>query len=150
MSVIINDSVVGALKLLGLPESNCYTTVNDLLKAIETLFAVEIPTDLGAVVVGQNTPTEEERDKVWFRRDVNGKFVGIYVFCNDKWILAYNIIPGELPYLYGDSRSVPDGFRLATSANGIPTLVANHIMTTWLRDPTSTFYVYFQVFYIGC
>lgn len=111
MAPPINNTVVGALKLLNLPDVACYENFEQLLKAIETLYAVEIPSTITNVVVSSSEPGPDHTDSIWVRKDASGNFLGVYVFSDGKWKLAASLPVGTLVW-WNDSRSIPDGFQL--------------------------------------
>lgn len=148
---IIEDVVQGAIKLVGVPERACFRTWQEFIESLPRYLGVEVPASVSGVVVGPDSPSEDDKNKVWFRRDPSGVFLGIYAFQNGAWRPLYNYAPGEVIWIAGDSNAVPAGFTLIEKGDPtMPSDVVNAIVGQYVRvsgDPNS--YLYFAVRYSG-
>lgn len=144
-----NDVIQGALKLTGLMEECCFTSWQDFIKALPTLFSVEIPSDVTNVLVSPDNPRDDQRDYVWFRTNSAGGFIGMFIYATGQWRQIWPT-PSGIFRMYGDSRYVPAGYSLADASNPHMTAaMAAALETQWVHDPTNTYYVVFDVTYVG-
>lgn len=101
--------VLGALRLLGIPDTQCFTDFKQIWKAIEQNFAVVLPVTITNVTVGPTQPLDTERNNVWFRTTNGGTFIGIYMFSDGTWRQFFPV-PNSIYLISGDSRTPPDGY----------------------------------------
>lgn len=106
------DVIVGGVRVIGLLDNVCFKSQAEEIKALEKLLAVEIPASALGVVIGSTYPSEDDRDKIWFRRDSGGNFVGLYAFQNGTWRPIYQFAPNQIIWMHGNSANIPTGFRL--------------------------------------
>lgn len=130
------DVIRGVLKLDGFQEGRAYAGMDDLIKAIENLFAVEIPVTVTNVIVSSSQPGDDFKEGVWIRKDSSGAFAGIYVFQAGAWTsIVPPVYDNQVIQMYGDSRNVPSGYSLADSSNAnLPTGVGAALEATWVAD----------------
>lgn len=141
------DLIQGVLKLNNFQESNCFTCWSDFVKAIPNMFAVELPSNISNVTIGTSQPSDSERDHLWVKTDPSGSPIGLFTYSGGTW---NQFLPpqNEIFYVYGDSRSIPSGYILASSS---PNLTASQILTlqkTWHAEPGG-WYSIFHVVYTG-
>jgi hypothetical protein len=147
----INSVILGALKVQDVPERASISTWEELIKSIPTFIGVELPTGISNVIVGNVQPQEEDRDKLWIRRDNNGTFIGFYAFCDGKWSPVYAIPPDSVVWFYGDSANVHDGFILIDDGDAqIPSYVVNALKAKYINASSGTGYAYFAARYVQC
>lgn len=146
--MIINDVVRGALKIDGMPETACFTSFEEFIRAIPNFIAVEVPLSISNVVIGSAAPGEDERHKLWLRFDTSNNFLGQYIFTKGQWQIAYTFAPNQLVRVVGDSREIDDGFKLADNTV-LTNDQANFLQLQWKRDPTDTFWEIFDVLFVG-
>lgn len=150
MPSVDNTITIAGVKVKGVPEYACLTSMGDWLKLLEQHLQVEIPGSVSNVVVSNQQPAENERNKVWFRVDNSGSFVGIYVYSLGKW---RKIIPvdGQVSWIKGDSRAVPDGYLLVDADNpNFTAAEANVLKSQYILEPLAgAFYTYFAVTFEG-
>lgn len=115
----ISDVVRGALKLNGLPDRLCFTSWKDFILSLPDLLSVEVPASASNVIVGNEYPTTDDINKIWYRRDPSGNFIGIYAFQNGQWRLLYNYAPNEIIWMYGNSAVIPEGFVLIEQGDAV-------------------------------
>lgn len=145
----ISDVVRGALKLNGLPDRECFTSWLDFVQALPNLLSVEVPTSASNVIVGNDYPTADDTNKIWYRRDPAGNFIGIYAFQNGQWHPLYNYVANELIWMFGNSAAVPEGFLLVESGDAmIPSNVVNHLVAQYVPILGGG-YSYYAVRYVG-
>ena len=148
------DVVRGAIKLDNFPETCCFTSFEEFMKALPEYLSIEIPKSITNVYVGYNQPSEADTDTVWFRTGAGSSFIGIFIYSLGQWRQVYPI-EKSIIRVYGDSRTPPAGYSLANSF--MPSAAANTwIVTTWhvggtYPGPTGTidWYDVFDVVYTG-
>lgn len=146
---ITPDVVEGSLKIKGLPDLACFTSMLDFLKALPTYYGIEIPNSITNVIVSNVEPLDTQRDFIWFRRSNSGSFLGIYLYASGSWKQAFPA-PQQIFWMYGDSRDVPDGYLLVGPDN--PNFTAGEVTAyeaKYIADPTNTYYVYFATTFEG-
>lgn len=149
MSVVIQDVVRGALKVDNLPDRACFTSFEELLQALPTFLSVEVPTSVSGTLVSREPPSEDDRDKIWYRRNSSGAFVGTYAFQNGQWRPLYQFAPGQIIWMYGNSARVPEGFVLIQEGDTmLLSSVVNALKSTYISDGAGG-YSYFAVRYVG-
>lgn len=132
------QSVIGAVNvpilIQNLPDLAC-TEINsflDALKALTVYGSVDIPASITNVIVGVSEPTSNDANKIWFRYDNSGNFLGIYAFQAGQWRQVIQNIPGQVYWLAVDSATgVPDGFTIidASGPSFISAGTRTHIQT---------------------
>lgn len=148
MSVIV-DVVTGAIKLNNLPDRECFRGWDDFIRRLPEFLSVEIPPSALGVIIGKDSPSEDDRDKIWYRRDASGAFLGIYAFQGGAWKPLYNIPTGQIIWLWGSSQSIPEGFTFIWTGDAvIPSNVVAGIIGQYIPDG-SGHYSYFAVRYSG-
>lgn len=149
MSDVIRETIRGALQIDGPIDRDCFSSWQDFIAAIPRLISVEIPSDVGGVVVQQATPSEDDRQKLWLRLDNSGGFVGLFIFAKGKWQPYYAFVAGQIIWMTGNSASVPDGFSLVTKdVAGIPSTVVNALMSQYVPNGLGG-YSYFAAIFVG-
>ena len=143
------DVITGTVKLKGFIEDTCYTSLKEFIAALPNILYTEIPSEATNIVVGSQQPSNDQRDAVWFRQDNAGTFVGVYVYSAGTW---KQIVPSpqQIIKMYGDSRSIPDGYQLIDATN--PNFTAAEvtaIQSSWIRDVTDTYWTVFEVTFQG-
>lgn len=144
-----NDVILGALKLVGKPDCECFTSWSDFILRLSSFFAVEIPSNITNVVVSVNEPTDDQHDNVWFQMSPSGSFEGIFIYAMGDWQQIFPH-PNEIVRMYGDSRSVPLGYMLIDASN--PHFTAGQvaaIQAAWLPSADGLAYAVFDVTYEG-
>lgn len=150
MTTIGVDVVQSALKLIGLPDRKCFTSLADLLKLIPELYAVEIPTGITNVSIGNAYPPASEQNNLWVRTDSVGSFVGFYIFATGQWRQIYPL-PDQIFLIVGDSRSLPPGYTLASSDVRLTAQQVANLKKIWTIGGTTpaTWYSVFHVTFVG-
>jgi hypothetical protein len=84
---MVNDALVGSLKLTGLPELACVKDINDLVRWIADHTVVDFPGGIEqGVTVGPIQPTDPAATGIWVKTDSSGAFIGLYVFSGGSWV----------------------------------------------------------------
>lgn len=149
------DKAFGKLVLADLPSDVCWTTPEKFIEQLTHYLSVELdPTSLADfVLIGPQTPSEDDKNRLWIRLYSNGTFAGFYHFEGGKWTRISNHRPDEIVWFHGDSRSIPEGYRLIDGSLGTMTSsVREHIMSFYHQDlsvENSTVYDYFACIYVG-
>lgn len=138
-------TVKGALKLLTNPDLECFTSFKEFVTQIPKLFGVEIPGTITNVIISNIEPNDTQRDSVWFRKSNGGTFLGIYLYSDGAWRQFFPVPRQVYRIAGGDSREVPEGFILTDDAGYLTVAEKDHLRLDWLRDPTDTYYVIFDV-----
>ena len=150
MPAPIQNVILGALKLLGIPERACFQNWQQFVEAIPQYFAVEVPQSITNVIVGSTAPSEDDRDKIWYRRDNNGSFLGVYAFQNGAWRPFYSLVPDSVTWTWGNSNSIPDGFILIEQGDStIPSTVVNFLVGQYIPLPSGPGYQWFAIRFVG-
>ena len=151
----IIDKAFGKLVLANIPTDICWTTPEQFLELLTQYISVEVdPTSLADfILIGPQTPSEDDKNRLWVRLHSNGTFAGFYHWENDKWTQVFNKRRDEIVWFHGDSRSIPKGFRLIDGSLGtMNSSVREHIMSFYHQDQSvenSKVYDYFACIYIG-
>lgn len=148
----VKETIRGALKLDELPDRACFSTWEEFLQWFVKSVLVEFPPGASGVVVGNTQPTEDDRDKIWVRRDNSGGFLGLYVNVKGKWQPFYQFVKDpftQIIWAVGDSANVPEGFVLIEPGDAIiPSTVVNAIRAQF-QPSTSGGFIYFAMRYEG-
>lgn len=147
----MSDVIRGAIKLDGLLDTRCFQSWEDFVKALPQLLAVEIPTSITNVTVGNLQPSEDERDHLWMRKDASGSFVGIYLYGQGAWRKIFPV-DGAVTWVAGDSRTPPEGYTVIDT--GDPHIDSDTVthLKQFYREVTiggATFYRYYATRYTG-
>lgn len=147
-----SDVILGALKLVGKADCQCFTGIPDFLKAFPKLFAVEIPASITNVIVSVDQPDDSQLDCVWFRLSPSGSFSGIFIYATGDWQQIWPV-PNAVFKMYGDSRSIPAGYALVDANN--PHFTAGQIAAmravtgNWIQTVDLAAWAVFEVTYEG-
>lgn len=143
------DTVKGAIKLEGLLESKCFSSWQELIKALPDMLSVEIPGSITNVIVGNTQPKDDQRDYLWVRKDNSGSFIGLYVYSAGKWQQVVPA-PGQVTWAFGDSREVPAGYALVQPGNShFSDSEAATIMQQYIKHSSGAYYTYFALTFEG-
>lgn len=155
MAAPVNVTAKGALKLQNIPDNACFSNFKEFVESLPEYLTVEVPASISNVVISQAPPGEDDKNKLWFRRDASGNFIGIYVFQSGAWRPFYNLVIGaavsQITWAHGSSSNVPDGFRLILAndpTSNIPQAVRQAIQSQYVPDGSGGF-LYFALEYIG-
>lgn len=127
--------------------------ITELIKLLNQLVVSEIVGNYTPYVLGHNTPSVEDQDKVWFALDPSGRPLGFFTFYNGGWRRAYNGMIGEIRIYSGDptvdfdaqgrgkvgAQYWYDGWQLCNGNNGSPDLSDKFITCAHLSDLTKGF-----------
>lgn len=143
-------SVTGAIKVLGVPDDACLTTVRDLVMQLEKYLSVEFDEEkITNVIVSTTEPDTTSRDVLWFRIDTSGNFIGLHVFIQGQWIQQFPV-PDEVFWIRGRSDTLPPGYVLLTE--DMPDSLHDSIVSKWILHPDAgedELYAVFEVVYVG-
>lgn len=134
------------IKVLGLPESFCFTSIQDFLAVLQNNLVAAVPTDITNVHVSAIQPKAGERGDVWFRLNAGGKFLGIFMFDGVSWSQVLPA-PQEIFKLYGNSDTPPKGFApISASTPGITSGVKTALIAENLPAGAGPYEVYWATF----
>lgn len=146
---IINDVIRGAVKVDGLPDRVSFSSWRDAILALPELLTIEVPPGAIGVVVGQDTPSEDDRNKVWYRRDKSGAYLGAYGFQNGAWHEIQQTGLQQVYWVYGNSLDVPEGFTVIEPGDAaVPEVVVNKIIGQYVPNGVGG-YSYFALRFSG-
>ena len=154
---VSREKVEGELRVDRIPKDLCWGKPEDFVKALTSMLGVTLFTNPGNdfVVVGHQTPANEDKGRLWVRTSRSGVFQGFYLFQGKTWKRIHNRRSDEIIWLTGDSRDIPEGFQLIVPGiGGILSAVVTHLVKQYYVDtaasgPTLTVYNYYAVRYIG-
>lgn len=144
-----NDVILGALKLIGKIDCECFTSWSDFITKLPKFFAVEIPSNITNVLVSTSEPNDDQHDNVWFKIDNAGSFVGIFIYAMGDWQQIFPT-PQAIIRMYGNSASIPPGYMLIDSSNPHFTAAeVTAIQSSWILAADGLNYSIFDVTYEG-
>lgn len=150
------NKVYGKLTLKDIPNDICWESPEKFLKQLERYFGVDLDvnSNVDFVVVGSEVPSEDDKSRLWIKLYNNGTFDGFYKFEGGRWVAIQNRRQDEIVWFHGDSRNIPEGYKLIDLDNGMLTTDnIRHIMSFYNRDLTVTtespVYTYFACTYLG-
>lgn len=144
-----STTVAVPVQSLGIPQNACFTNFQELLSLLQQYLVVQVPRSISNVIISNTQPTSAERNSLWVRENNGGQFIGIYVYDGTTWRQVLPT-PNGIFKMYGDSRSIPEGFLLADASN--PHISADMAMALelgWVRDNTDTYWEMFDVTFEG-
>ena len=149
MTQIGTDVIQGALKLNGFMEGKCFTSWSDFISAVPSMFSVELPNNITNVTVGNSQPSDSERDHLWVKTGPSGSFIGLFIYASGAWQQVYPV-PNEIHFVYGDSRTPPNGYQVASDDANISAAMLADMQKIWTKGAGSpTWYTSFHVTYKG-
>lgn len=143
------DLVFGTLVPVGLPDTLCFKSAKEYYESIAKNFKPAFSRSITNVVISSSAPSQDQRESLWIRMSNGGQYIGTYVFSGNDWVQV-SPAPNVLERMYGDSRVVPAGYRLADNTN--PKLTpaqASFIQSTWHRHSSNLYWDVFDVTYEG-
>lgn len=143
--------ITGAIKFVDVPNDFCLTNITDLIKFIQKFGKIEFDaSQVTNVVVSVDQPEIiQGLNIIWFKISNSGNFIGVFVYVNSQWLQMFPV-PAGIYRISGDSNNPPPGYTLITSTTpGFTAAMVNHLESQWLRDPTDSYWVIFDVVYTG-
>jgi hypothetical protein len=135
MTVGVNV-IQSALKLLQLPDRQCFTSWTDFLMQIPNLYGVELPTGITNVTIGNVAPSSSETDNLWIQTNNSGNFVGLFIYITGAWRQIYPLV-NQLFFVLGDSRNPPSGYTCAAFDNSVSALQLANMKKIWTQGGSS-------------
>lgn len=77
-----------------LPNDFCWTTPQAFFNAVVAALVAALPGSYAGLVVGDDTPSASDRDKLWYRTSTTCVPLGLFVYYDGKWKRA---VPHHLP-----------------------------------------------------
>lgn len=111
-----SNLVLAPLVIQGLPEGQCFTSFEDLLRSLTKFLSVAIPLNITNVVVSNIQPTDNQRTNVWLRIGNDGNFVGAFLYAIGQWRQIFPQ-PNGVFWFYGNSAQIPEGYLLVNLDN---------------------------------
>lgn len=150
MSIEITNNVSGAIKVKGVTDAiNNVEDYKEFLNLLPDYLDVEVPSGFSGVIVNSTAPSEDDKNKLWIKLDGSGNYSGSYLYTNGGWKPLYNLPPGQIIWMYGASNSIPEGFKLIETDDGVvPNSVAEILRGQYISNGAGG-YSYFAVRYVG-
>jgi len=143
------DLVYGELQAIGIPDTYCFESAQQYYDSIAKNFRPVFSRSITNVIISNIQPTESQRTSLWVRLSNGGQYIGEYIFTGVAW-KQISPVPNGLFRMYGDSRAVPPGYKLADSSNTALTAAQVTFITgTWHLAPSNTWYDIFDVTFEG-
>lgn len=141
-------TITGAIKFVDVPQDFCLTNITDLIRFIQKHGKIEFDaSQVTNVVVSVDQPSDTS--VIWYKISTSGNFIGVFVYVQSQWVQTFPQ-PAGIFRTYGNSTDVPPGFALITAATpGFTAAMVTHLQSQWLLDPTASYYVIFDVVYVG-
>lgn len=140
-----SNNINGSIVLVGLPDTLCYQTIEELVNDLPNILQVSIdPPLITNVIVSATQPLSGQAGSVWFRVSNGGTFIGIYMFSGGTWTQVFPA-PGEIRWVVGDSANPPAGFILTDNAAYLSSAIKAHLHTFWYPNGGSGPWQYFSV-----
>lgn len=90
---------LGLVKVLNIPQNFCFQgSAGDILQQIAANLAVQLPSSITNVVVGNSEPTNIQTTAIWVRQDGSGQFIGLYTVNEGSWELLGSFKDWEPEY----------------------------------------------------
>jgi hypothetical protein len=141
-------TITGAIKFVDVPNDFCISNITDLIKFIQKTGKIEFnASQVTNVSVSVDQPADTTT--IWFKLSPSGNFVGVFIYIQSAWRQMFPV-PNGVYRMYGDSTDIPAGYALITNTTpGFTAAMVTHLQGQWLQDPTLSFYVIFDVVYVG-
>lgn len=149
---IARDKLSVALAVKRIPEKLCWGKPRDFIENLTQYLTAELDVEsrLNLVVVGHETPTEDDKDRLWIRTARDNSFLGFYLFQNGAWKVIHNYRSDEVIWMYGNSTQIPSGFEFIDgSLGGMDSKVQERVISQYLQIEGTNSYSYFAVRWKG-
>jgi len=150
------NGVRGLFKIDGLPDLACkeINSFADAIKALPDFAVVELPASFNSTIVGAQAPSADDTNKIWYRFDLSGNFIGIYAFQAGAWELVVQPAPAgtiDIHWRYGPSNVTYNGWTLIDTAGPaiIDATVRTALVAQYVQDVTLTYYIYAAYIFTG-
>lgn len=136
-----------------IPEELCWETPQKFIPKLTQILSgtIESATNEDFIIVSTSTPEPSQTNKIWARFATNRRWVGFYAYIKGEWRKLYPYDTDDIIWKTGDSRNIPDGFKLIDSNTSvIKESVRNAIISQYVETSVgSGIYNYFAVIYVG-
>ena len=146
-------NIRGSVKVTSIPDSACFTTFADLLRALGTYLSVEIPDQtFSNIIISAEQPGAADVNKIWWQLGSSGTFLALRTWDpnTQTWVSLFPSTK-QIFWFAGDSDNPPAGFKLLEAAdNYMPApdyanLIANQALPAGSTPPFS----YFPCIFVG-
>lgn len=154
-----NRMLEGSLILKQDVSDACFDNAPNFIRKLLEVFGISfpVPENENFVIYSFETPTEDQKTKLWVKTDRAGHFVGYFLFVGGKWQRIFDHSIYDVVWKSGMlSTDLEDGFQLIDgTVASIPVATQQHIMTFYRIDPVATVnplfpvYDYFATIYLG-
>jgi len=147
------DTLKGKIELETSPSNLCWGKPIDFVKKLTDILTVKFPVSLNNqfTVVGSETPSLDDKGKMWARFTKSRNWLGWHAFIKGQWRRVYEYLPSEIIWTVGDSRSIPDGFQLVEPGVPLPADVIVKITSEYvpITSASPAAFSYFAMRFIG-
>lgn len=133
------------------PGAQCLTTLNAVLQAVAKFIQVVSPQGLSGLIISDEEPGVDDRDKAWIRLETNGMPRGLYIY-SDAWVLVPALHTGAIIGYSGLVSAIPEGWVLCDGTNGTPDITDNTNFASWWQpnyNVSETEYVLCPIYFVG-
>lgn len=136
---------------------DCFQTPDLFADLLSKKLGIEFPVldSDNFVLYGFQTPSEDDKGKLWYRTDRSDHFVGFYSFIDSKWRRVRDYTSDEVIWKYGDSRLLEEGFKVIDGTLGEMntdlqnTLIENYFVPHADDAPSARVWAYYATIYEG-
>lgn len=136
-----------------IPNELCWETPQKFIPKLTEILSgiIESATNEDFIVVGTDTPSPSQQDKIWARFGSNRRWLGFYAFIKGSWRKLYDYNTDDIIWKTGDSRNIEEGFILIDSnTNIIKQSVRDFIISQYVETSIgSGIYNYFAIIFVG-
>lgn len=127
------QNVVGELVLKALPELACFKNFTEFLKALPSIYAVNVPAIVTNVIVSPSQPTSSQTTSIWVRTSNSGVILGLFVYSGGRWV-QISPAPHQIIWVYGNSDEPDPGYKTTDDASGveISATLATALKALWI------------------
>jgi hypothetical protein len=130
------------LRVDKLPDLPCYPAVNDLVSMLPALLSGRVEGNFSDVVVSNQTPSIDDRAKLWVRIDENRNFIGFLLYQEGDWKTIYPTFEGQL-FFFNSAAPLSSSFKeigriktedIKATPTGNETLPSEIVIATYIGN----------------
>ena len=154
---VSRDNIRGTIRLDRIDPNLCWGTPKEFVQKLLSMLSVDlgVPVNNEFVFVSHQTPTEDDKNKLWIRLARNGSFLGFFLFQTGAW-KRIDDLRSDMPRdMIGDSREIERPWELIDEGiAGFDADTVSHLKSFYQVDnakstPGETVYKVFKVRWIG-
>lgn len=152
MGLTDNDTLQGKIEIATPPIRLCWGKPLEFVKSLTEILTVRFPVNQNNefTIVGFETPSPDDRGKMWARFTASRNWLGWHAFIKGQWRRVYAYHQSEIIWMVGNSSNIPEGFQLVEPGVPLPVSVITKIVSEYVEtSPGSGTFNYFAVRFIG-